>query len=120
MLHVVRTTKVPVLIMIDCKAVVNTMQRFLDTGARGDGTLSEQDLWDYIFECSAAAKGYIRVQWMPSHLGEKGKEKQKEDAISAGLLEEEDILGNDEADKLAKKRSGNAYHQCTSCRGCER
>jgi len=48
LLHVVRTTSVHVLIMIDCKAVVNAMQNFIDTGSRGEGKLCENELWIHI------------------------------------------------------------------------
>jgi len=44
LLHVVRATTVLVMILIDCKAVVNTMQNFLDTGSRGEGKLCEKDV----------------------------------------------------------------------------
>ena len=40
---------------------------------------------------------------MPSHLGEKGKEKQRADALASGLVTEDDMHGNDQADTLAKQ-----------------
>ena len=38
----------------------------------------------------------------PSHLGEAGKEQKLRDAIAAGMITEQDVKGNNEADKLAK------------------
>jgi hypothetical protein len=100
--------------MIDCKAVVNTMQHFLDYGEEGLNKLAEQDLWDYIFEVCKRQPDFVRVQWMPSHLGESGKEKEKAKAIHNGLVNEEDINGNEEADALAKagaeKHADNRHH----------
>ena len=38
---------------------------------------------------------------MPSHLNEKGKEKRRKEALDSGLVTLDDIIGNDQADKLA-------------------
>ena len=58
-------------------------------------------------------KGHIQVQWMPSHLNDKDKAEQKRRALLSGIIDEEDILGNDGADKLANDgalmHTSNAY-----------
>ena len=73
LLQVVRCVEEPVITMIDCKAVVNTVQKFLDHGEQGLDKLAEQDLWNYIFKICNRQPDFVRVQWMPSHLGEGGK-----------------------------------------------
>jgi len=53
------------------------------------------------------------MKWMPSHLGEKGQEECRINAVSDGLVDDYDIEGNDEADKLAK--AGVEMHDSNKC-----
>ena len=45
----------------------------------------------------------IDIQWLPSHLAEPGNEEKRSKYSESGLVCNIDILGNDQADELAKK-----------------
>ena len=46
---------------------------------------------------------FFKCTWIPSHLGEPGKQVQLQKAILAGLITQEDVAGNDKADSMAKE-----------------
>ena len=48
------------------------------------------------------------ARWMPSHLDNPSKAKERELAIRQRIVSTEDIDGNVEADRLAK--TGSTYH----------
>jgi ribonuclease HI len=50
LLHVVRTASCRILVMCDCKSVVNTFQAYQMHGRRKCGALQEEDLWIQIFD----------------------------------------------------------------------
>ena len=52
---------------------------------------------------------FMQIRWIPSHLNDKGNESQKCKALQDDIACEEDIIGNDEADKLADR--GTAQHE---------
>ena len=105
-LHVVRTAIDPVVVMCDCKSVVDTY----NNAARGDMVdpkkLNDDDLWKQIFELKDPT--IVKVQWMPSHLNDEGYEDKKKAALRQGKVTERDIQCNDFVDKLAKE--GAAKH----------
>ena len=52
----------------------------------------------------------VRVKWMPSHLDDPKNSRKKEQALSCGLISEEEIEGKVQADKLADQ--GVKQHVC--------
>ena len=94
--------------MCDCMSVVNVLDNYFSTGEIRKN-LRGRDLWDEIFHMmDGAPANDIKIQWMPSHLAEKGNEVKREKYLSRGTVVAEDILGNDGADDLAK--SGACKH----------
>ena len=43
------------------------------------------------------------IQWVPSHLNDKGKEEERVARLADGTTAEAHIAGNDKADELAKE-----------------
>ena len=104
LLHVVRTSIIPTVIMIDCKSVVNIINGYLEDRTRPTQELQEQDLWDCIFEfCANSPKDFFIAQWIPSHLDEEVNKERRIKAIEDGLVTAHDIEGNCRADALAKE-----------------
>jgi len=110
LLHVVATTSDKVLVMIDCKSVVNTFLHYRLHGRPRCGKLQEEDLWNRIFDTLDNREELVRVQWMPSHLDDPKNILKRTQALASGLVSEEDIEGNVQADKLADQ--GVKQHVC--------
>ena len=111
-LHVVKTASCRILVMCDCKSVVNTFQDFQMHGRRKCGALQEEDLWTQIFDIMEGRDEIVKVKWMPSHLDDPKNRDKKEKALGNKIICEDDILGNVEADKLADK--GVIQHTCNN------
>ena len=116
LLHVLRTSAIPTIVFCDCKSVVNIFNAYIQGSYNEHSHLIEQDLWLDIFHLvDRQEPPFIKVQWMPAHLDEKEKVKQRDAAIAAGIVTQEDIDGNVAADLLAKKgaeqhdSNGQAY-----------
>ena len=45
---------------------------------------------------------FYKIEWVPSHLSDKGKEEELASKLAGGTTTEERILGNDKADESAK------------------
>ena len=87
----------------------------MDHGDQGNAKLQGRDLWNRIFELvDAAPKQHFKIRWIPSHINEPHKVAEKAKALREGNATEEDILGNDAADKLAdigaKQHSKNEHY----------
>ena len=49
LLHAISTAAVPIVVMCDCKSVVNTYNAFVEDRLKDNLRLAERDLWDKIF-----------------------------------------------------------------------
>ena len=58
---------------------------------------------------SHAPSGFFRCTWIPSHCGDEGYEEKKRKMLMCAAITEKQIIGNDQADELAKQ--GAALHQ---------
>jgi len=110
LLHVVKCSSCRIIVMCDCKSVVNTFNDYQLHGRRRIGTVQEEDLWMQIFDLVDGKEEFVIAKWMPSHLDDPKKSEQKDKAIANGLINEEDIEGNVQADKLADE--GVKQHVC--------
>jgi ribonuclease HI len=100
-LHVLRHTTTPTMVMCDCQAVVNTLTAYLEDGTMPNN-LQEQDVWDDIFYLAKdLSSKHFCIQWMPGHLDEEANLKKRERFLEEGAGTMQDIEGNVEADKLA-------------------
>ena len=109
-LHVLRTSVVPTIIMCDCKSVVNTFNDYCNGTKFDTNKVKDGDLWQSVFEMvDDLPTGFIQAQWMPSHMAEEDNVEKRKKAIDSGLVNENDIKYNDAADALARK--GAEEHQ---------
>ena len=50
LLHAIQTAGTPICVYVDCQGVVNTINKFVDSGYVVPTKLNETDLWERIFE----------------------------------------------------------------------
>ena len=79
------------------------MQRHIARAAKRFHGRTRGDIWQEMVRIKPEDPDFIRVEWMPSHLSETGKEKKRAAAIEQGLVSDRDIWGNEQADILAKQ-----------------
>jgi ribonuclease HI len=85
-IHVIRKTATPTVIMCDCQSVVKTFDKYQDCGIPSQG-LREQDLWDQVFMLMKdTAADSILMQWMPGHLDDKAKADKKAKMLKDGTI----------------------------------
>ena len=102
--HVVSTCTVPTHIKSDCKSAVTLFDRLSKNPDEEIGEWAESDLWEIIrSRLPQSDNNFVKCSWIPSHLGEAGKENQLRDAIDRGIITAEDVAGNDAADGMAKE-----------------
>ena len=105
-IHVIRKTATPTVIMCDCQSVVKTFNKFIHSGIPSQG-LREQDLWEQVYVLMEnTTDNMVLMQWMPGHLDDKTKVQKRDKMLKDGTILMEDIDGNVQADKLANTGTG--------------
>lgn len=106
LMHAVHNAATPVIVMCDCKSVVNTYNNYVSGRLDPHAKLAERDLWDQIFHLVDPGSDCVVVRWMPSHLDEPDRCKDKNKFIRKGVVTESDIYENAQVDNLAKQGVG--------------
>ena len=111
-LHVLLHATLPTAIYIDCQGVVNALhsiQQGLPLPVQGP----DQDIWDRITYLMRGAPGHwFHFHWMPSHLNDsKRRVKRRRYLLHGGT--EQDIVDNDQADKMAAQAAGRSVAATT-------
>lgn len=102
--HIVSTATHPTHIRSDCKSAVTLFNKLQRTEMEDISEWPESDLWEVIKDkIPENMDAFFKCTWIPSHLGETGKQLQLQKAILAGLITQEDVSGNDKADSMAKE-----------------
>jgi hypothetical protein len=90
----------PAVFCVDCKAVVNQANSFLNTGVREATKATE--IWEFIYDrLELDVDHNITFKWVPSHLDDKEKSAKRKQYLSDGTTVIADIIGNARADELA-------------------
>jgi ribonuclease HI len=90
-LHILRHTVAPTMIMCDCQSVVKTLTRLLEDGII-PANVQEQDIWDQITELTRKLTTKdVCIQWMPGHFNEPHKAKLRYELLKNGTITQANI-----------------------------
>ena len=93
--------KIPALVISDCKSVVSQIRKYVDEGIKPKDSPAPE-LWDFLYDAlDTHPAGYFEFQWMPSHLDDPKRAKQRQKYLQQKFASTSHILGNVHADKLA-------------------
>ena len=101
-IHVLKHVATNVIVISDCKSVVDGCNKLLNGEEINKGN-DDLDLWALAKELIEISKPlHFTIEWMPSHLSDSGSEGKKKKYLDGGG-DAKHIAGNDKADALAKK-----------------
>ena len=104
MCHALKHVAAPTRIVTDCKGIANAVNDILQGTWIADARCPEADLWALVEHyANVLGPEQVVVQWMPSHLGEAGREKELAQARQRLEITDDMVHGNDQADRYAEE-----------------